>query len=51
MVISDRVFVSSAFGLQPVTEQEKVCDQQTAEDSDPSIDISSLHLSQSKVLI
>ncbi|XP_030613780.1 restin homolog isoform X2 [Archocentrus centrarchus] len=41
-------FVSSAFGLQPVTEQEKLFDHQTAEDRDSSIDISSLHLNQTR---
>lgn len=36
----------SAFGLQPVTEQENGFDHQAARDREPSIDISSLHLNQ-----
>ncbi|XP_023136565.2 uncharacterized protein LOC111575579 [Amphiprion ocellaris] len=38
----------SIYDQQPATEQEKQLDHQTVEDSDSSIDISSLHLNQSK---
>lgn len=43
-------FLPSVSGQQPVTEPEKPLDPQTEEDSDSSIDISSLHLNQTKVL-
>uniref|UniRef100_UPI0037E895BB protein SIX6OS1 n=1 Tax=Semicossyphus pulcher TaxID=241346 RepID=UPI0037E895BB len=45
---SNEKLSDSVPGQQPITEPEKPLDPQTEEDSDSSIDISSLHLNQTK---
>ncbi|KAM7407578.1 hypothetical protein PAMA_003345 [Pampus argenteus] len=48
-ISSESTFMSSVSDQQSITEQEKELDPQTADDNDSSIDISSLHLNQTKI--